>query len=1038
MKTTKLGQLMAAKEEMEMKGREYTDHKVGIRLLDDVTLRNIFPMYDNLENKIEVCRQAAAKRLAETGKRHYQYNMMYDNVFSILGKRGTGKTSVAFTLREKIENNGKTNNDVVLPIIIPEVIPENCTILGWILAIVREQIKQRTVQSVRKYGECEKGNNWSGCKYRGDDEEEILEKKLEELNQYFFAEKYDPSSEKSYYKAVDNSAIQAENCYQFANAMMELWDLWIKILRGQNGDACPLIYVIFDDVDLAPEKIGELLSVIIKYLSHPNVIVITTADEELFLEVIENRLDKGIGRIPKEWRKYLLASGRTQGSFVWDDDVERQSQQDTVGETAWMYLGKVMPPSTRYYLRLFNTASQKENFWLKEDLRLGDGIAKEIGRLTAMGLFADGTQRTHNFMIQNGKVVNFYLNFVGNTSRQIGNVFIGIKELIDGLIKSIEKVNTGVENQERYLSDVYERCRYFLCMVVHTNVCMSANVKDVNRFVDELFLTEYRRWKLYVNYAYLNEFLEENLGEDRKNNIETGMQFYSLLSFIENILLILEKCTDKGITGRNRTNTVRPFTEYLGGVVFEGRDVFRADLETDEFFSHYMSLLNRLPEIVANKDSDKKLDVEYFYNFKYESFEEKEDGMKELYDLYNANRKWFREITGMIAKVYGNTYLIDRRVLEECVIFSDEVCLAGYQVYVERALNNNIKHSTRAFDLYEYAVRTIGAAENRTYQKRKTSYEEYRFNLNQTLRKELLDDEGISLKAENMKGSVRDEETLLYIPLANLFDRMQNEHLQIEKMFRHCPGEILKHMRELVRGGLNAGDVQKMIQGNMEKVKNWNYPVDCVHIYNVSSWLRILDEFENLNIPGISNAVRELDSMLRTTLEKSKTETSEILILRVGDVNFKRIKMIFENMAEYLEEDKASSTGWRVKDAVKESFSNMDIAVDLNDPDQFAAAVDMGMYMLFIEYLEELYLCLTIKSGYEAGSYLSSGKLQWISDKEEEKQTYYYHLFGLMKKLLNSNKSTISDSNLIFLKSMIGDITEKQRRNYIDGLIGEI
>lgn len=53
-----------------------------------------------------------------------------------------------------------------------------------------------------------------------------------------------------------------------------------------------IIYFIFGDVDRAPEKISELLSIIIKYLSHPHVIVITTADEEMFLEVIENNLDK--------------------------------------------------------------------------------------------------------------------------------------------------------------------------------------------------------------------------------------------------------------------------------------------------------------------------------------------------------------------------------------------------------------------------------------------------------------------------------------------------------------------------------------------------------------------------------------------------------------------------------------------------------------------------------------------------------------------------------------------------------------------------
>ena len=75
------------------------DHKVGIRLLTDIQLENVLPTYENLFHKINVCREVAYKELQEnmksSRKRYYQDNFMYDNVFSILGPRGTGKTSVA-------------------------------------------------------------------------------------------------------------------------------------------------------------------------------------------------------------------------------------------------------------------------------------------------------------------------------------------------------------------------------------------------------------------------------------------------------------------------------------------------------------------------------------------------------------------------------------------------------------------------------------------------------------------------------------------------------------------------------------------------------------------------------------------------------------------------------------------------------------------------------------------------------------------------------------------------------------------------------
>lgn len=82
-------------------------HKVGVKILSDTQLKNILPTYENLFAKIEDCRSAASNELnlRKSEKKHYQDNFMYDNVFSILGKRGTGKTSVAFTLQKKIRDN---------------------------------------------------------------------------------------------------------------------------------------------------------------------------------------------------------------------------------------------------------------------------------------------------------------------------------------------------------------------------------------------------------------------------------------------------------------------------------------------------------------------------------------------------------------------------------------------------------------------------------------------------------------------------------------------------------------------------------------------------------------------------------------------------------------------------------------------------------------------------------------------------------------------------------------------------------------------
>ena len=83
-----------------MKSREETlspVHKVGIKILSDIQMNNVFPNYMDVINRIEGHRKWLEDHQMQRLKR-YQYNLMYDNVISIFGKRGTGKTSVAFTL----------------------------------------------------------------------------------------------------------------------------------------------------------------------------------------------------------------------------------------------------------------------------------------------------------------------------------------------------------------------------------------------------------------------------------------------------------------------------------------------------------------------------------------------------------------------------------------------------------------------------------------------------------------------------------------------------------------------------------------------------------------------------------------------------------------------------------------------------------------------------------------------------------------------------------------------------------------------------
>lgn len=1009
------------------------DHKVGIMILNGKKLENVFPMYRSLRNKIEECRAAAAQQMRQPKKKHYQYNFMYDNVFSILGKRGTGKTSVAFTLKERIEEDMPRTRDVVLPIIIPEVIPENCSILGWILAIVKEEVEHLELELKELRKAADKGSYWDTCRYSEGEEEESLSRKLDSLSKMFFAGKYNPANENSYYKAVGNSAVQAEDYYQFAHEIAELWDLWIKALcrleklkNPQNSeenkeDICPLIYFIFDDVDLAPEKIDELLSVIIKYLSHPNIIVITTADEELFLEVIENRLDKSIGRLPKEWRTYL-SEYRPDSMFYFS---ERQSSKewdrDLVSETARMYLGKVMPPSTRYYLRLFHTALQKEHFWLKETQNLGESVRMQVQRLLAV---VQEENRPHCFMGEEKRIINFYMNFFGDTSRQIGNVYLGIKDLMDNLLIEVEMVSRGDEIQERYLSNVYECCRYFISLVIHTNQNLGSMIENVDSFVDEALMTEYGSWKLYVNYAYLNEFLRNYSEIDMQKNLAVGLQLYSLMAFVENILLILEFCTSDGVTGRKRVNVVRPFAEYINENVFDGRYVFRDDFTAEQFFGHYSPLLSRLNEILANKELDKKLEVEFFYSLKNELYEEEALEFKDLLVMYQRNRRWTREMTGMIAMVYGNAYLIDRKLLENCIGFGDEACRMGYQVYAGKAFTENVKRYMESLDLYEQAYRFVEQAKELTWEQGDEAYRKYLHEINSELQKELEEQRAADVEGNGVSS---------YISLATLLRYIEDQHTEEEGVLNHCPTEILDEMGEVLGDGLDVAGVQELLQKELARIEDMEKEVHCVNFYAPENWLVVLQELEKYENPTIRRNAWDINQMIGLTFEEnSELRSVEQFVVQVEYRNLQELKSLFGEIIEDLKLDEV------MMEKVQALYNDLDMAIDLNDSIQSENAVNLALHLVFVKYLQRLYLSLSILPSYEV-SYLSAKNLQWMSGQKGQKETYYYQLYKVMKETAAGTVKCTErqQKNKEELQYMIGKITRSQRRRYVDKILGE-
>lgn len=1035
-------------------------HKVGVKILTEGQLENILPTYENLFHKIDVCRKVALeeknREIENATKRHYQYNFMYDNVFSILGKRGTGKTSVALTLRTMIEDKYKNEHDTVLPLIIPEIIPEDCSILGWLLAIVREAMEELEEKVSARERDSKNLEYWRRCKYtEGEKNEQSLTYQLDELCQMFYAKGYNPGNDTSYYRAIENSSKQSDDYYKFARKIAELWDSWVERIqycagmeKGQDKSAqregkssIPLIYFVFDDVDLAPEKIEELLSVIIKYLSHPNIIVITTADEELFLEVIENQLDKNIGRYPRDLRNYLTSNQRNK-YVLWGGPRENEKQEandDLVSQTARMYLGKVLPTSTRYYLRLFNTALEKETFCLEDDINLGQGIRAEIIKLMkgpedekagkenrrnkANG---ETKENIETFLGNNEKIINFYLKFIGNTSRQIGNVYIAIQDLVTNLLQIVKKGNKGEVRWEKLLLQIYQNCRYFLLVAINANHTLSNEIEHVDVFVDELFLQEYNQWKMFCNYAFLSDFLYKKLKNKSKSvQVEMGLRFFSLIAFVENILLIMEQLFPEGITNRKKIHVVVPMTQYIEDVAFEKRAVFRNDLDPLTFFKHYVNLLDRLEVLVDDDMLDAKFNMEYFYGFR---FYEKACNPGDVEEMYLNNRKWFHQLSGMLSMVYGNAYLISQKNIEECLIYSNRAYLIRYQKRIDTDIKDNIKQSFMLVYMQQAWHRWLDLYGNSDDVEKKGKDEHNKFVM------------GIHTELSS-NGT---EDVFLRQIMDAVFSRITLFNASsLKKFFAVCSVEIKKEIESNWEAVIGQTDMtRKLMVKYIEKISRVSFG-SGVFLYDVANAIEVLnncaEHFVSYAVT-INEIVKRISAIINGKEDKRSAVIDGTTAMEVRNVLMRVHQKIAEQSRGdgYVEDDIMF-----LKERIEEVFGGMDVVFSLSDTpsEEFQNAVNLGLWVIFVEILQTIYIFQTAREEYENTNSMSSKSLECIMLNGEPVNTYYFQVYKSMVNIIGAEIDNIWDPSTVGTEDLDKDLKSTfrlVREQYVDSLIERI
>ena len=336
----------------------------GARQIDESFLIHIIPGLQDLKKTIDNFREVAYKYNHNTNKSKY-YKENFNNNISILAERGMGKSSAIITIINQIENNKFFSNqktdgfgikydrstnktDIINPMIDPEDINYNSSILGWAMISLFQQMDS-LIENVKE--------EMNLCQFMSEQdslEKQLLSKKRELVDYYSIYN--DEYSDVALNQSINKHTFK-KNLYEILSydyklktCFFEFIDLLVSYKRRYNNNLSdlknePLIYFFFDDVDVSSQKSIKILTDILSYFAHPNIVVFITGDYDVFEQSLMT---------------YFM--DETKEITLKFSDKRKEKEIQFAKDRAEYFLKKVLPTSYRYYIQEFSNDSAKINY----------------------------------------------------------------------------------------------------------------------------------------------------------------------------------------------------------------------------------------------------------------------------------------------------------------------------------------------------------------------------------------------------------------------------------------------------------------------------------------------------------------------------------------------------------------------------------------------------------------------------------------------------------------------------------------------------
>lgn len=491
---------------MGSEGNSQIYKKIGARILSEREVSMILPTYSKLQSQITEIRDASSVKQIDYDTNQKNSSDQRTNNISILGARGSGKTSVLKTFIHFLSSEdykAQKKKNIILPMVIPENMSDSMNLMATVLGLFKTEVDGIVKTKNRESEEC-----WN----EGPSDIERLYKNLVKKycyiqNEYRQVIIGQYTTENDYVKrssVIFNSDIEFINCF---NEFVE------QLLREEKYTDDALIFLFIDDIDLSTNRCTDVVKTLLSYLSHYRIVTFLSGD----LDTFEEALTMDFVRQEKMMRADMLNS-------VYINSQNGKTMLKRKQALTYEYLKKVIPPVYRHTIKKWELANRGNYIAVNEPGENGATL-KELFSETLKKFF-DGPffqyydysnmanqQNTDDSL----KIIPEIFHLLDDTSRGLNNVYNVLLDMKDTtgdpdddcyiavklLLETLVSANPIYNDYRNFLfEDVIQFGNSFETTVIRCDNFFSSIQRNQDKKTDE----SQREYKQRLNEEALTRF----------------------------------------------------------------------------------------------------------------------------------------------------------------------------------------------------------------------------------------------------------------------------------------------------------------------------------------------------------------------------------------------------------------------------------------------------------------------------------------------------------------------------------------------------